>query len=64
MEAQMRKYIGIGTIAAVIALGFVVWARSGVVTNADIVRSSAAVSPYDMMIGSKNLPVQHIENPM
>jgi hypothetical protein len=64
MEAHMRNYIGIGTIAAVIALGFVVWARSGVVTNADTVHSSASVSPYDIMTNSKNLPVQHIENPM
>jgi hypothetical protein len=54
----------LAALVAVVALGIVFWAKSSVVaTNADV-RSSAAISPYDIMTKSKNLPVQHIENPM
>jgi uncharacterized membrane protein len=64
MEAHMRRYLGLAALVAVVALGIVFWAKSSVVaTNADV-RSSAAISPYDIMTRSKNLPVQHIENPM
>ena len=60
----MRRYLGSAAVAAAVALGIVFWAKSSVVaTNADV-RSSAAISPYDIMTNSKNLPVQHIENPM
>jgi hypothetical protein len=65
MEAHMRKYVGFSVIVAVMALAMVFWARSTVVeTNADVVRSSAGISPYDIMSNSKDLPVHHIENPM
>jgi hypothetical protein len=65
MEAHMRKYVGFSVIVAVMALAMAFWARSSVdVTNADVVRSSAGISPYDIMSNSKDLPVQHIENPM
>jgi hypothetical protein len=65
MEARMRKYVGFAAIAAVMALGIVFWARSSVVvTNADVARSSVGISPHEIMSNSKNLPVQHIENPM
>jgi hypothetical protein len=61
----MRRYVGFAAVVAAMALAVVLWARSGVeVTNADVVRSSAGTSPYEMMTNSKNLPVQHIENPM
>jgi hypothetical protein len=64
-EAHMRRYVGFGVVIAVVALGIVFWAKSSVVeTNANVVRSSAGISPYEIMTNSKNLPVQHIENPM
>jgi hypothetical protein len=37
---------------------------SAEVTNAKAVRSSAAISPHEIMSNSKNLPVEHVENPM
>jgi hypothetical protein len=64
MEARMRRYLGSAAVAAAVALGIVFWAKSSVVTTNADVRSSAAISPYDIMTNSKNLPVQHIENPM
>ena len=61
----MRKYVGFGVIGAALALGIVFWAKSSIVTtNADVVRSSAGISPHEIMSNSKNLPVHHIENPM
>lgn len=61
----MRRYIGFAAVIALMALAMVFWARSGVeVTNADAVRSSTGLVPYEFMTNSKNLPVQHIENPM
>jgi hypothetical protein len=61
----MRKYVGFGVVVAVVALGLVLWANSSVVeTNADVVRSSSGISPYEIMSNSKNIPVQHIEDPM
>ena len=61
----MRKYLGMGVVGVLVALGLVLWARSGVVkTSADVVRSSAGISPYEIMTNSKDLPVQHVENPM
>jgi hypothetical protein len=65
MEVHMRKYVGFGAVAAVVALGIVFWAKSSVVvTNAGVARSSAGISPHEIMSNSKDLPVQHIENPM
>jgi len=61
----MRKCVGFGVVVAVVALGLVLWANSSVVeTNADVVRSSSGISPYEIMSNSKNIPVQHIEDPM
>jgi hypothetical protein len=61
----MPRYVGFAAVVAAMALAMVLWARSGVeVTNADVVRSSAGISPYEIMTNSKNLPVRHIENPM
>jgi hypothetical protein len=61
----MSRYVGFAAVVAAMALAMVLWARSGVeVTNADVVRSSAGISPYEIMTNSKNLPVRHIENPM
>jgi hypothetical protein len=61
----MRRYLGLGVVGVIVALGIVLWAKSSVVeTNADVVRSSAGISPYEIMTNSKDLPVQHIENPM
>jgi hypothetical protein len=61
----MPRYVGFAAVVAAMALAMVLWARSGVeVTNADVVRSSAGISPYEIMTNSKNLPVQRIENPM
>jgi hypothetical protein len=60
----MRRYLGFAAIAAVVALGIVFWAKSSVVaTNADV-RASAAISPYDIMTNSKNLPVHQVQDPM
>jgi hypothetical protein len=61
----MRRFLRLGIVFVVVALAFVVWARSGVVeTSADVVRSPAGISPYDIMTGSKNLPVQHVDDPL
>jgi len=61
----MPRYVSFAAVVAAMALAMVLWARSGVeVTNADVVRSSAGISPYEIMTNSKNLPVQRIENPM
>jgi hypothetical protein len=61
----VRKYVGFGVVVAVVALGLVLWANSSVVeTNADVVRSSSGISPHEIMSNSKNIPVQHIEDPM
>ena len=61
----MPRYVSFAAVVAAMALAMVLWARSGVeVTNADVVRSSAGISPYGIMTNSKNLPVRHIENPM
>jgi hypothetical protein len=61
----MRRYIGFAAVIAAMALGMVLWARSHVeVTKADGVRSSSGLVPYEFMTNSKNLPIQHIENPM
>jgi hypothetical protein len=37
---------------------------SAEMTNAKTVRSSAAISPHEIMSNSKNLPVEHVENPI
>jgi hypothetical protein len=61
----MRRYVGFAAVIAAMALSLVVWKRSSaVVTSTDAVRSNTGISPYEIMSGSKNLPVQHIENPM
>jgi hypothetical protein len=55
----------LGVVVVVVALGIIFWAKSSVVeTNADVVRSSAGISPYEIMTNSKNLPVHHIEDPL
>jgi hypothetical protein len=57
----MRRYIALGVVVAFVAMGMVLWLQSSAdVTNAKAVRSSAAISPHN----SKNLPVEHVENPM
>jgi hypothetical protein len=61
----MRKYVGFCVFVAVVALGMVFWAKSSVVeTNAEVARSSTGISPHEIMSNSRNLPVQHIEDPM
>ena len=61
----MRRYIALGVVVAVVAMGTVLWLQSSAdVTNAKAVRSSAAISPHEIMSNSKNLPVEHVENPM
>jgi hypothetical protein len=61
----MRRYLGLGVVVVVVALGIIFWAKSSVVeTSADVVRSSAGISPYEIMTNSKNLPVHHIEDPL
>ena len=61
----MRRYIALGVVVAFVAMGMVLWLQSSAdVTNAKAVRSSAAISPHEIMSNSKNLPVEHVENPM
>ena len=61
----MRRYIALGVVVAVVAMGMVLWLQSSAdVTNAKAVRSSAAISPQEIMSNSKDLPVEHVENPM
>ena len=61
----MRRYIGLGVVVAAAVIGMVFWLKSSVeVTSAKAVRSNAAISPYEIMSNSKNLPVEHVENPM
>ena len=59
----MRKHAGFAVAALVLALGVVVWAKSNVIaTNADVIRPSAAISPFELMSNSKNLPVETFED--
>ena len=61
----MRRYFALAVVVAVAAMGMVLWLQSSAdVTNAKAVRSSAAISPHEIMSNSKNLPVEHVENPM
>ena len=61
----MRRYIALGVMAAVVAMAMVLWLQSSAeVTNAKAVRSSAAISPLEIMFNSKNLPEEHVENPI
>jgi hypothetical protein len=61
----MRRYLGLAIVVAAIALGFGLWARSGVIpTSAETARSSSGISPYEMMSGAKDLPVQHVQDPL
>jgi hypothetical protein len=61
----MRKYLGLGVMIAVATLAILFWSKSTIeVTNAKAVRASAAISPHEIMSNSKNLPVEHVENPM
>jgi hypothetical protein len=57
----MRKYLGFGVVFVILALTMIVWAKSSGVTSSDF-RSSAGVSPHDIMSKSKDLPVQQIDN--
>jgi hypothetical protein len=58
----MRKYLGYGAAVAAVALGIVIWAKSGVVvTTEGIAQSKTGISPYEMMSNAKDLPVQQIE---
>jgi hypothetical protein len=50
---------------AIATLATVLWPRSSVeVTNATTARPGAAVSPHEIMLKSKDLPVEHVENPI
>jgi hypothetical protein len=57
----MRRYLGFGVVVVILALTVIVWAKSSGVTSSDF-RSSASVSPHDIMSKSKDLPVQQIDN--
>ena len=58
----MRRYIALAVVVAVAAMGMVLWLQSSAqMTNA---KSGAAISPHEIMSNSKNLPVEHVENPM
>ncbi len=57
----MRKYLGFGVLIAILALTMIVWAKSGGVTSTDP-RSSAGISPHEMMSKSKDLPAQQIDS--
>jgi hypothetical protein len=61
MEAAMRKYLGFGATVAFVALGIIIWAKSGVVaTTNGVAQSRSAIVPYEMMLNAKDLPVQRI----
>jgi hypothetical protein len=61
----MRRYLGLGVLIAVATLAILLWSKSSIeVTNAKAVRASAGISPHEIMSNSKNLPVEHVENPM
>jgi hypothetical protein len=52
-------------VAAVVAvaLGTVLWAKSGPVVATDgIAQPRSGISPYEMMSNAKDLPVQQIES--
>ena len=57
----MRKYLGFGVVFVILAVTMIVWAKSSSVTNSDF-RSTASVSPHDIMSNSKDLPVQQSDN--
>ena len=59
----MRKYLGLSAAIAAVALGTVIWAKSGVVvTTEGVAGSRTGISPYEMMSGAKELPVQQIDS--
>jgi hypothetical protein len=61
----MRRYVGVAVAVAAVALGLILWSNSSVIpTNAEVARSSSGISPYDMMSGAKNLPVQRVQDPL
>ena len=61
----MRRYAALAVVVAVAVMGMVLWLQSRAeVTNAKAVRSSAAISPHEIMSNSKNLPEEHVENPI
>jgi hypothetical protein len=54
--------VGFGVAVVILALTMIVWAKSGSVTTTDL-RSSASISPHDIMLKSKDLPIQQVESP-
>jgi hypothetical protein len=61
----MRRYIALSLMIAIATLATVLWPRSSVeMTNARTARPGAAVSPHEIMLRSKDLPVEHVESPM
>jgi len=58
----LGRHLGFAAAIAVIALGTVIWARSGAVVTTDGIAQSRSVgiSPYEMMSNAKDLPVQEI----
>jgi hypothetical protein len=61
----MRRYIALSLMIAIATLATVLWPRSSVeVTNATTAQPGAAVSPHEIMLKSKDLPVEHVESPM
>jgi hypothetical protein len=59
---SMRNQFALAAVVTAAAVAVAMLARSSVqVTNGDITR--AAVSPYEMMLGARDLPIQPIDQP-
>jgi hypothetical protein len=52
----MREYLALGFAVVLLALTMIVWAKSGGMPSTNS-RSSASMSPHEMMSNSKDLPV-------
>jgi hypothetical protein len=65
MEARHGRYIALALMIAITTLATILWPRSRVeATNATTARPGAAISPHEIMLRSKDLPVEHVKNPM
>jgi hypothetical protein len=59
----MRRYLGVGVAVFVVAVALVAWAKSnGAISMANLPAGDSGLSPYDIMIKLKDVPVQTFED--
>jgi hypothetical protein len=55
----MRKYMGVAVAMTIVAVAIVAWAKSnGAASNVNRVPADGGLSPYEIMIKLKDIPVQ------